>query len=228
MAALRGPAAWAERRAATGPRGRRGGAQLSTTAAPAPRWAGDRLPHRCGLARPTPSRALGDMPRPTASTASPALSVIPACVGAVGPRPDLVLSGINHGVNVGRSALHSGTVGAALTASQLGISALAVSLRVGDDPDPWESAADLAVALVPRAGRRAGAHRAQPQRSPPPACRDPRPALGPGERRRPDQVGPRIGNVGKRPTSRRSRDRLPPRRPARSWRASRTRRARSC
>jgi 5'-nucleotidase len=81
--------------------------------------------------------------------ASPALSVIAGALGAVGPKPDLVLSGINHGVNVGRSVLHSGTVGAALTASQLGISALAVSLRSGADPAPWESAADLAVALVP-------------------------------------------------------------------------------
>jgi 5'-nucleotidase len=81
--------------------------------------------------------------------ASPALSVIAGALGAVGPKPDLVVSGINHGVNVGRSVLHSGTVGAALTASQLGISALAVSLRVGDGPDPWESAADLAVALLP-------------------------------------------------------------------------------
>jgi 5'-nucleotidase len=79
--------------------------------------------------------------------ASPALSVIAGALGAVGPKPDLVLSGINHGVNVGRSVLHSGTVGAALTASQLGISALA--LRVGAEPDPWESAADLAVALIP-------------------------------------------------------------------------------
>ncbi len=81
--------------------------------------------------------------------ASPALSVIAGALGAVGPKPDLVFSGINDGVNVGRSVLHSGTVGAALTASQLGISALAVSLRVGDDPVPWESAADLAVALLP-------------------------------------------------------------------------------
>jgi 5'-nucleotidase len=81
--------------------------------------------------------------------ASPALSVIAGALGAVGPRPDLVLSGINHGVNVGRSVLHSGTVGAALTASQLGISALAVSLRAGVTPDPWESAADLAVSLIP-------------------------------------------------------------------------------
>jgi 5'-nucleotidase len=81
--------------------------------------------------------------------ASPALSVIAGALGAVGPKPDLVLSGINHGVNVGRSILHSGTVGAALTASQLGISALAVSLRAGVSPDPWDSAADLAVSLIP-------------------------------------------------------------------------------
>jgi 5'-nucleotidase len=80
--------------------------------------------------------------------ASPALSVIVGALGAVGAKPDLVLSGINHGVNVGRSVLHSGTVGAALTASQLGISALAVSLRVGANPDPWESAADLAVSMI--------------------------------------------------------------------------------
>jgi 5'-nucleotidase len=81
--------------------------------------------------------------------ASPALSVIAGALGAVGPKPDLVVSGINHGVNVGRSILHSGTVGAALTASQLGIRALAVSLRAGADPDPWDTAARLAVALVP-------------------------------------------------------------------------------
>ena len=81
--------------------------------------------------------------------ASPALSVIAGALGAVGPKPDLVLSGINHGVNVGRSVLHSGTVGAALTASQLGISALAVSLRAGADPDPWDAAAALAVVLLP-------------------------------------------------------------------------------
>jgi 5'-nucleotidase len=42
----------------------------------------------------------------------PALAVIVACIEGFGPRPDLVVSGINHGVNAGRSALHSGTVGA--------------------------------------------------------------------------------------------------------------------
>jgi 5'-nucleotidase len=81
--------------------------------------------------------------------APPALAVIAGALGAMGPRPDLVVSGINHGANVGRSVLHSGTVGAALTAGQLGISALAVSLRTGAEPDPWETAAGLAAALVP-------------------------------------------------------------------------------
>jgi 5'-nucleotidase len=79
----------------------------------------------------------------------PALAVILACVGGFGPRPDLVLSGINHGANVGRSALHSGTVGAALTAAQFGLRALAVSIRFGDAPVPWETATTLVDDLIP-------------------------------------------------------------------------------
>ena len=159
--------------------------------------------------------------------ASPALSVIAGALGAVGPKPDLVLSGINHGVNVGRSVLHSGTVGAALTASQLGISALAVSLRVGDGPDPWESAADLAVALIPLLV-------AAPVRT---VLNLNVPHLPLAEIRglrwaRVSGAGlikaARAAAPGRRPTRRRSRGRRRPRRRARSWRASRTRRARSC
>jgi 5'-nucleotidase len=79
----------------------------------------------------------------------PALGVILACVGGFGNRPDIVLSGINHGVNVGRSALHSGTIGAVLTAAQFGIRGLATSIRYGPDPVPWDTAARLAELLVP-------------------------------------------------------------------------------
>lgn len=81
--------------------------------------------------------------------ASPALSAIVACLGGFGSRPDLIISGINLGVNVGRSILHSGTVGAALTAAQFGLSGLAVSMRAGQDPERWDTAAHLAVELVP-------------------------------------------------------------------------------
>jgi len=81
--------------------------------------------------------------------ASPALSVIIGVLGGFGPRPDVVVSGINLGVNVGRSVLHSGTVGAALTGAQLGLRGLAVSLRTGREPNPWHTAATLAVAVLP-------------------------------------------------------------------------------
>jgi len=61
--------------------------------------------------------------------------------GIDGVEPDLVVSGINAGTNTGRSILHSGTVGAALTAASFGLSALAVSLVVAD-PMPWDDARD--------------------------------------------------------------------------------------
>ncbi len=79
----------------------------------------------------------------------PALAVILACIGGFGPQPELVVSGINHGTNAGRSVLHSGTVGATLTAAQFGLSGLAVSIAWGNDPVPWETPVSLAASLVP-------------------------------------------------------------------------------
>ena len=79
--------------------------------------------------------------------ASPALIVIAACLGGFGDPPDLVVSGINAGANTGRAVLHSGTVGAALTAANFGRSGLAVSLAVDGD-DRWSTAAELAVTAL--------------------------------------------------------------------------------
>lgn len=81
--------------------------------------------------------------------ASPALSVVVGCLGAFGPRPDVVVSGVNLGVNVGRSVLHSGTVGAALTGAQLGLRCLAISLRSGSPPVPWDTATSVALGVLP-------------------------------------------------------------------------------
>jgi 5'-nucleotidase len=80
---------------------------------------------------------------------SPALCVILAGIEGFGGRPDLIVSGINHGVNAGRSALHSGTVGATLTGAQFGISGLAVSIAWSDEASYWQTAVDLACAMVP-------------------------------------------------------------------------------
>lgn len=60
----------------------------------------------------------------------PAFIALTAMRGAFGPAPDVVLSGINNGPNTGYAVLHSGTVGAALTASTFGARAMAVSLNV--------------------------------------------------------------------------------------------------
>lgn len=89
----------------------------------------------------------------------PSLAVLIALTGACGPRPDVVFSGINSGPNIGAGLLHSGTVGAALTAAIGGIPALAVSLdshwHLGVDPNKevrhrhWGTAAAVAVDLVP-------------------------------------------------------------------------------
>jgi 5'-nucleotidase len=64
----------------------------------------------------------------------PAFIVHAAGRGWLDPEPDVVLSGVNLGSNVGRAVLHSGTVGAALTASLYGWRGLAVSLDSGWQP----------------------------------------------------------------------------------------------
>jgi 5'-nucleotidase len=60
----------------------------------------------------------------------PGLCVLAARLGGFGEPPGLVVSGINPGCNTGRAVLHSGTVGAALTAANFGGRGLAVSIDV--------------------------------------------------------------------------------------------------
>jgi len=59
----------------------------------------------------------------------------------------VVVSGVNPGTNTGRSVLHSGTVGAALTAANFGISGLATSIATGE-PSELATAVLLATAAL--------------------------------------------------------------------------------
>lgn len=61
---------------------------------------------------------------------SPAQAVLHAVLEIMPKPPDLVVSGINYGENVGLGVTISGTVGAALEGAALGYPALAVSLEV--------------------------------------------------------------------------------------------------
>jgi len=74
----------------------------------------------------------------------PGLCVLAARLGAFGDPPEVVVSGINAGLNTGRAILHSGTVGAALTAQNFGAKGLAVSVEA---VTPWRFDTAATVAL---------------------------------------------------------------------------------
>ncbi len=64
--------------------------------------------------------------------------------------PDLVISGINHGPNLGNDILYSGTVAGAREGSLNGILSFAFSITSGYDDEAFTSAARFARDLIPR------------------------------------------------------------------------------
>ncbi len=62
-------------------------------------------------------------------------------------KPDLVISGINRGANLGTDVLYSGTVSAAIEATILGIQSFAVSLTAYENPD-FRFAANFLLRLI--------------------------------------------------------------------------------
>jgi 5'-nucleotidase len=72
-----------------------------------------------------------------------------AVTGLLDEQPDMLISGINHGANLGDDVLYSGTVAAAMEGRFLGIPAIAVSL-VLEDGGHFATAADFMLRLVQR------------------------------------------------------------------------------
>ena len=72
-----------------------------------------------------------------------------AVTGMLDELPDMVVSGINHGANMGDDTVYSGTVAAATEGHLLGVPAIAVSL-VGKEASQFETAARVARDLVLR------------------------------------------------------------------------------
>jgi len=68
-----------------------------------------------------------------------------------GTRPDVVISGMNAGANVGINVIYSGTVAAAVESAFLGVPAIAVSLHLGDVQQiRFRRAAELARIAIDR------------------------------------------------------------------------------
>ena len=75
-----------------------------------------------------------------------------ALTGFLDEEPDLVVSGINHGANLGDDVIYSGTVAAAMEGRFLGFPTIAVSL-VGHRLRHFETAGRVAADLVQRLGK---------------------------------------------------------------------------
>ena len=85
-----------------------------------------------------------------------------ALTGFLDYEPDLVVSGINHGANLGDDVIYSGTVAAAMEGRFLGLPTIAVSLvgktLVGAKLQHFDTAARVAVELVQKIERASLAH----------------------------------------------------------------------
>ena len=83
-------------------------------------------------------------------TATPASTVNVAIRNIVMPKPDLVVSGINRGYNLGFSAYLSGTVGAAREGAMHGVPSIATSLAEAGAPRDYVYAAEEVLGVARR------------------------------------------------------------------------------
>ncbi len=92
---------------------------------------------------------LADGSTALAASGSPSDCVALALLGILERRPELVVSGINLGANVGNDLTYSGTVAATMEAAIWGVTAIAVSLD-SYEPGGYQVAARFAARLVER------------------------------------------------------------------------------
>ncbi|HLN87900.1 MAG TPA: 5'/3'-nucleotidase SurE [Candidatus Limnocylindrales bacterium] len=113
----------------------------------APDRAQSSMSHALTLHRPLRVHELS--PRRMSVDGTPVDCVKLALTGLLPIKPDLVVSGINKGPNLGDDIIYSGTVSAAIEGTLLGIPAIAVSLVAFDKFD-FEVAAEFAATLIER------------------------------------------------------------------------------
>jgi 5'-nucleotidase len=118
---------------------------LGTVTIVAPQGEASAIGHALTIRHPLRVERLGD--RVFAVDGTPTDCVNLAVGAILDTVPDLVVSGINKGYNVGDDVTYSGTVAGALEAALLGIPAMAVSLEGGPSYD-FEPAAGAAVAVA--------------------------------------------------------------------------------
>jgi len=117
----------------------------------APDRAQSSMSHALTLHRPLRVHELGT--RRLSVDGTPVDCVKLALTGLLPVRPELVISGINKGPNLGDDIIYSGTVSAAIEGALLGIPAIAVSLVTFKDFD-FRTAAEFTATLIQRIAER--------------------------------------------------------------------------
>jgi 5'-nucleotidase len=107
--------------------------------------------HSISLHVPLRVRKVGD--REFSVSGTPTDSVYVGLHHILKDPPDVVVSGINHGPNLGNDVIYSGTVSAAMEAAMFGYKAIAVSLCLGENAAEvqelhFETAAEFVARLV--------------------------------------------------------------------------------
>lgn len=120
-------------------------AQLGETSVVAPDRQQSATSHALTLDRPLRITEVAE--RRWAVDGTPTDCVLLAIKELLDPRPAFVLSGVNHGPNMGEDVLYSGTVAAAMEATVIGIPAVALSYT-GDRPEEIEGWQGVVRALL--------------------------------------------------------------------------------
>jgi 5'-nucleotidase len=102
--------------------------------------------HSLSLYRPLRVEEIDD--RHFAVDGTPTDAINLAINGIIKRRPDLVVSGINHGANLGDDVTYSGTVSAAMEGTLLGVPSIAVSLVTRERASDFTTAAAFAAGLA--------------------------------------------------------------------------------
>ncbi len=84
-----------------------------------------------------------------AVSGSPTDCIVIALRANLCPKPDLVISGINSGFNIGEDILYSGTVAAAVEASLSGIPSISVSTENTTEIKAYQRSAEYVCELIP-------------------------------------------------------------------------------
>jgi 5'-nucleotidase len=100
----------------------------------APQWEQSGTSHSLTLYRPLRTKKIAPDVYAVSGTPTDAVMIAVYCI--LKKKPDILISGINHGPNMGDDITYSGTVAAAMEGTILDIPSIAISLAVSNHSEP--------------------------------------------------------------------------------------------